>query len=124
MNINLTLLVQIGHFCFAYVIISKLLIKPAYNLLQSERSKILKLKQQISYEQEVLAVSQDYKLQTWQECQRYFHSYRPNIDTKTLMTVNAYNIIIDKVDGLVTPARLNLLAGEVASALKKKVVHD
>lgn len=79
MNLNLTLVVQMAHFFFAYWLISRFLIKPGYNAIKIDEERLRQLTYVINTEQKALDAIKTHKKDRWQQCQFYFARKKPII---------------------------------------------
>lgn len=77
MNINLTLLAQAAHFVIAYLIITKIVLKPAMAIFNKEKEKEQRLEKSILEAKVKVQEKQDHKNERWQICQRYFKYHQP-----------------------------------------------
>lgn len=121
LSLNLTLVIQAFHFIVAYWFISRLLLKPAYRLLQGQIKKLSELRAHVVHEQGYLAVQQERKRKGWQECQDYFYKHRPQLEKPE---EKALERVISIMPGKVlTQDELDVLSEEIVSNLKPKVLH-
>ncbi len=84
MQINLTIVVQMIHFLFAYLILSKFFLRPGYDALKEDDERLHNLRSVLIQEQEILAQKKEYKRSRWQICQNYFYKHRPVFETEIL----------------------------------------
>ena len=121
LTLNLTLVVQMAHFFIAYLLIAKFFLSPGYEAVKSDDDRIRQLTALIVDEQEKLAEKQEYKRSRWQQCQNYFYQNRPELETE-VFGVKSFKTI-ERAPAL-SPHDLEVKAGEISAALKKKVLHD
>ncbi len=122
LSLNFTLVIQAFHFLVAYWFISRLLLKPAYRLLQAEIKKLSDLRARVVHEQEYLALQQERKHQGWQDCQEYFYKNRPVLERPQERAVERAASITPGKE--LTHDELDALSDEVVLDLKSKVLHD
>lgn len=79
LKINLTLVVQMVHFFFAYLVINRLLLKPGYKVVSSDAHRIKQVKSRIVARQELIAHKQGYKQTRWKLFQDYFYKQKPQL---------------------------------------------
>jgi hypothetical protein len=120
MNLNLTLFVQMGNFFIAYLLISKMLLKPGLAVLQASDARRQQLRTYVMEEQERLLVNKNHKLELWRACQRYFKTHQPQVVLEKRVLGKAYAI---KRAPELSVGRIRALTDEVAQALKKRVIH-
>ena len=78
MNINLTVLVQVVHFFIAYLILTRLVLKPTLAILNEEESLKDEKRGMIATQQNVVASLMLHKQQQWYNCFKYFKKNTPN----------------------------------------------
>jgi F0F1-type ATP synthase membrane subunit b/b' len=121
LSINLTLVVQAFHFMLAYWFISRVLLKPAYTVLDQEQKRLFSLRTQVVEEQERLVNKQEDKRKEWQGCQDYFHKQRPTLEKEIAPSLQALSITPIKP---LASTEVNDVAREIASSLRSQVLHD
>ena len=72
MSINLTLLVQIGNFLLAYLVLSYFFFRPGYHEVRLDEDRLRKIKSHITARQELIAHKQEHKQAQWRLFQDYF----------------------------------------------------
>ena len=80
LSVNLTLLVQTVNFLVAYVLITRILLKPGYDVVAADSRKEKQLKSNIVARQELIAHKQLYKADRWKLFQDHFHKQKPSIE--------------------------------------------
>ena len=83
MSINLTLLVQIGNFLIAYVVLSYFFFRPGYHSVRRDEERLRKIKSHITARQELIAHKQEHKHSRWRLFQDYFNKQKPDIHEET-----------------------------------------
>ncbi len=118
MSINLTLLVQIVHFMLAYVIITRLFLRPGYAAVKSDLNRVRQLRNRIVARQELIAHKQTYKRTRWELFQDYFYKQKPEISKELLVSYPQKEIMYKPL----TQEELSSLSDEISTAIKKKVL--
>ncbi len=119
MNINLTLLVQIGNFWITYYLLSKILLKPALRLLAQEQQELTHKEEVIIGDQEKLS---RILLKKREELLDYQHAL-----CEKFPAVPTHIPQFTSTSIQVTPlaaAQKKQLVHEVADVLVQKVSHD
>lgn len=119
--INLTLVVQIGHFIIAYVLMRTFFLKPGYALVKQELDEKARLQQSLIDQETVVADTQLVKSERWRTCQTYFSEHKPAILEPSSQIVSSAGI------ELVVPLsaqELQKMTDEVAALLEKRIRHD
>jgi len=76
-TINLTLIVQMAHFLCAYIIITRLFLRPGYQAVQEDNQRFHHIKSRVVAHQELIAHKQAHKRTRWRLFQDYFHKQKP-----------------------------------------------
>ena len=120
MTPNLTLVVQMVHFLFAYALLTKFLLKPGYEAIKSDENRLHQLRSLISGEKEKLAEKQEYKKKRWQLCQNYFYQNRPDLEAEQqgLRSLKSLEQIVP-----LTQEELLAKSQEISDKLKSKVLQ-
>ena len=120
LSVNLTMLVQIGNFLVAYLLITRVLLKPGYAAVAADTNKEKQLKSNIVARQELIAHKQLYKADRWKLFQDHFHKQKPEI-AKALKLVHP----IDEIElSELTAEQLANLSAEISSAVKPLVTKS
>ncbi len=118
LTVNLTLLVQIGNFLLAYLLISKLFLRPGYAVVSSDTNKERQLNNSIVARQELIAHKQLYKADRWKLFQDHFHKQKPAL-SEELTLVHP----LDEVDlPRLTADQLAQLSKEISQTVKPLVL--
>lgn len=121
MNINLTLLLQVIHFFIAYIIITKLLLKPALASIRSGEQLFKELNALVLTEKNNLQEKQLYKQKIWQSYQNSFRQNSPKVFEEEQL-IEPGKIKINKIENL-SDDKLQKLSQEITNALKQKVIN-
>lgn len=78
--INLTLVVQIFHFLIAYLILSRLLLKPAVSIIQGEEKKEEVLISNAKVEQKNIQEKEIHKEEFWKKSLEEFEKAKPETE--------------------------------------------
>ena len=121
MVINLTLIVQIIHFFIAYMLISRLVLKPGLALVQQEQNEKQRALQRVAAEQAVAADKQEIRKQRWKLCQEYFNEHKPlELHVARMRTISSRRQVqIEPLD----KQQLENLMHVIVKKLKAKVAH-
>jgi hypothetical protein len=123
-TINVTLIVQIIHFFIAYLLISRLVLKPGLVLVRQEQHEKKQALQRVTVEQERIAQKQEAKRQRWQLCQDYFNEHKPS---QVSFVPTRMGEIKQVQPDVFTEQEIRELASIVVSALepvKSRASHD
>lgn len=117
MTLNLTLLVQAIHFFIAYVLINRLLLKPALKVITDEKEKRDLL--QARLEQEKMNVDRARKVMgnRWGECRAYFAHHRPLKEFYSLLVDTTVPLTLEKPSS----KEINRLKQELVSVLVSRL---
>ena len=80
MTINLTILIQAIHFFIAYLIISKILLKPAISIIQEDQEERNKLLVFIKAKESEIKSKDFLRKSLWQNSLIQFHSGKPILE--------------------------------------------
>jgi hypothetical protein len=121
MNINLTLLVQVVNFIIAYLLITRLFLKPGYKALKVDEDRLRQLHDAVNDEQQVLAQKEFYKKERWRVCQNYFVAHRPSaFDVPGgVQSTEA----VEPLQGL-SPQELSSIAADISKQVAERIRHD
>jgi ribosomal protein S7 len=114
-TVNITLFVQILHFLIAYLLISRLVLKPGLVLVRREQQDKEQALHQVAVEQAVAAQKQETKHQRWQLCQDYFSEHKPSLQVKFMHISGVTRKLQPDV---VSEQQINELAHTIITALK------
>ena len=117
-SINLTLLVQIVHVIFAYIIVTRFFLRPGYNAVKSDADRVRQLKSRIVARQELIAHKQTHKRSRWKLFQDYFFKQKPEV-TKEVIAIHPEEIYGPEP---LSKKELDTLADTISTSIKKKVL--
>lgn len=120
MQLNLTLLVQMLHFLFAYFLISKFLLKPGYDVIKADENRLHQVRSLLVTEQEVVAQKQEYKRQRWQMCQNYFYQHRP-IFEQDIQGITSFKSVEKPTE--IEQKNLEKVGDEISGKLKETMLN-
>ena len=119
LTVNLTLLVQIANFLVAYLLISKLFLRPGYEAVSLENNEQRHVKNTIVARQELIVHKQLYKADRWKLFQDHFHKQKPLVPDE-LKLVHP----LDEVDlPVLTADQLAQLSKEISQTIKPLVLE-
>ncbi len=98
MNINFTVVVQLLHFFIAYILIERLLLRPAAALIQKEDDERLKLQNLAAFNKERLGQKEIDKEREWRMVQELFLKTMPRARTLEAEQTKQVMIEPDKLD--------------------------
>lgn len=85
MNINATLFIQAINFFIAYVLFRVILLRPAYDAIEHQRSYYASLQDQVLEGQEQLAQKQERQRSYWVQLHTFYEKNKPVIPDKTIL---------------------------------------
>ena len=118
MTINLTLLVQMAHFILAYIIITRLLLRPGYAAVKSDLNRVRQVRSRIVARQELIAHKQMYKRTRWELFQDYFFKQKPKMRKERWMTHPKKEVVFERL----SKKELDTLSDEITAVIKEKVL--
>ncbi len=83
-EINLTLLIQVGNFIIAYVILRALFFKPVVMVIKQEDQEKDSLLDTIEQRRILLREREKERQELWRTCQHYFVQHAPDIPSRFL----------------------------------------
>ncbi len=83
MYINATLGVQAVHFFIAYIILKKLLFRPAIAVIESEQAELDSLRSAVAARQVLVAQKERERILRWQEYQQQFLTKIPQLQAES-----------------------------------------
>ncbi len=119
LTLNLTLVVQMIHFFFAYLVINHLLLKPGYKVVSSDAHRVKQITSRIVARQELIAHKQAYKQTRWKLFQDYFYKQKPQVQKE--YDVAASRPLDEKLPEI-SPQQLEALTEAVCASIEKKVL--
>jgi hypothetical protein len=119
MNFNITFFIQAFHFFIAYIILTRILLKPAVSLFAQEKKHQDRLMQEIAHERMRLTDAQEDKHKRWLYCQRSFKEHAPTLDVSTSTT--EYKAI-EKPD--IDAKELHHISKKASAVLKDKILKQ
>lgn len=117
-TINLTLLIQMVHFFCAYLIITRLFLKPGYLAVTADNQRVSHIRSRVVAHQELIAHKQAHKQTRWRLFQDYFYKQKPSIE-EPLKSISLKKPFTYRS---LTEEELNSLAREVTAQIEKKVI--
>lgn len=93
MNINLTLLIQVIYFFIVYLLIERLLLRPAVAIILKEDQEHLKLQGTVAFNKEQLRQQELEKNKAWRVMQQLFAKAIPR--SNTLERVQTKQVMIE-----------------------------
>ena len=87
MNINFTLVVQLINFFIAYILIERLLLRPAVAIIREEDEERFKLQNLVAFNKERLEQKEFDKQQEWRSLQEIFAKSIPRTITPELEVI-------------------------------------
>ena len=116
-TINLTLLVQMAHFLCAYIIITRLFLRPGYQAVVEDNQRFNHIRSRVVAHQELIAHKQAHKRTRWRLFQDYFHKQKPPLtQTYTAVAIQPFF----KHESLTATER-DALTKQIVSELDQKV---
>lgn len=119
MTLNATIIVQIIHFLVGYLLISRFLLKPAYQILAKEQEYVDGLQHKVEHEEQRLQQKQEEKQDDLMFIKRYFHEHKPAMRTETGQSKRKINIQVASHD----KQALDKLEQQVAHAVTAKLTQ-
>lgn len=120
MKINLTILVQIFNFLVGYFILSRLLFKPALNIIRADIKQKETLQNNIEEEKIKFNNKLNSKKDQWEKCRDYFALKKPkDIDLLPIKLITSSISLPSKL----SDEEKNKLSSNIIQNLKKKVIH-
>lgn len=89
MNINLTLIVQAIHFFIAYWMLRRFFFRPAVAIIENHNAVRNSLLSLISQQEQGLEIQKKARQHQWHECQGFFRSNRPIVESGRFITTNS-----------------------------------
>lgn len=119
--INLTLAIQVINFLVAYVLITRLFLKPGYRALQADADRLRQLRGVLVHEQDILAQKELYKEGRWRSCQNYFSANRPIVQELVggMKSTDAVEPLRD-----ISQTELALSAKDISKKLESGLLND
>lgn len=119
--VNLTLLAQVINFIIAYLLITRLFLKPGYKALKVEEDRLRQLHDAVTDEQQVLAQKEFYKKERWRICQNYFVAHRPSAHSAPggVQSTEA----VRPLEAL-SHQQLSAVAGDISKQFEERIRHD
>lgn len=119
--INLTLAVQVINFLVAYVLITRLFLKPGYRALQADQDRMRQLRGLLVQEQDILAQKELSKEERWRSCQNYFSANRPAVQEVVggMKSTDAVEPLHD-----ISQTQLALSAKDISKKLESGLLND
>ena len=119
LTINLTLVIQIANFLVAYLLISKLLLRPGYIAVSVDTRKERRLNNSIVARQELIAHKQLYKADRWSLFQDHFDKQKPLLVDKLRLVHPLDEVQLPHL----SKAQLELLSKELTAKIKPLVLQ-
>ncbi len=119
--INLTLVVQIGHFILAYLLISRFFLKPGFEAVMRDTERLARLKDSLVHQEGIVAHTQEDKTARWRRCQVYFSDKKPSLKVITPSVISSEGVEV------VTPLsseQLKEMSNIIVKTLEEQVRHD
>lgn len=119
--LNMTLVIQMINFWIAYVILTRLLLKPAITLVQSEDQRVMNLQTTVQELTEAVARKTLEHEQEWHSMRERLQQKKPSeVLSKIVMTQPRIEEIIEPVD----ENEIQILSAQLKNFIVHRIVHD
>lgn len=119
-EINLTLLVQVINFAFAYIVLRILFFKPVVEAIRKEDHEKESLIDTIEQRRVMLEEREKERQTQWRKCQNYFVNHAPDFPSRTALIMKVpLRLISPSLD----PKKIEEYSTFIADDIVQKVRH-